>query len=122
MRTVAIVNQKGGCGKTTTTVNLAGCLAGDGARVLVVDMDPQAHATLALGLDADALEENIYEVLSSEDGPAQFARILKGSRPSSRSWRASGRTRARRGSARLWRRSPTASTTRSSTALRTWAS
>jgi chromosome partitioning protein len=77
MRTVAIVNQKGGCGKTTTTVNLAGCLAGDGARVLVVDMDPQAHATLALGLDADALEENIYEVLSSEDGPAQFVRILK---------------------------------------------
>ena len=75
MRTVAIVNQKGGCGKTTTTVNLAGCLAGDGARVLVVDMDPQAHATLALGVDSDALEENIYEVLSSEEGPEQFARI-----------------------------------------------
>ena len=40
MRVIAIVNQKGGCGKTTTTVNLAGCLAADGARVLVVDMDP----------------------------------------------------------------------------------
>jgi chromosome partitioning protein len=77
MRTVAIVNQKGGCGKTTTTVNLAGCLAGDGARVLVVDMDPQAHATLALGVDADALEENIYEVLSSEEGAEQFGRIVK---------------------------------------------
>jgi chromosome partitioning protein len=77
MRTVAIVNQKGGCGKTTTTVNLAGCLAGDGARVLVVDMDPQAHATLALGVDADALEENIYEVLSSDEGPDQFGRIIK---------------------------------------------
>lgn len=77
MRTVAIVNQKGGCGKTTTAVNLAGCLAADGARVLVVDMDPQAHATLALGIDADAVEENLYEVLSTENGPAQLARILR---------------------------------------------
>ena len=49
MRVIAIVNQKGGCGKTTTVVNLAGALAADGASVLVVDMDPQAHATLALG-------------------------------------------------------------------------
>ena len=47
MRVIAIVNQKGGCGKTTTTINLAGCLAADGARVLVVDLDPQAHATIA---------------------------------------------------------------------------
>ena len=49
MRVIAIVNQKGGCGKTTTTVNLAGALAADGHRVLIVDMDPQAHATLAVG-------------------------------------------------------------------------
>jgi chromosome partitioning protein len=63
MRTIAIVNQKGGCGKTTTVVNLAGCLAADGARVLVVDMDPQAHATLALGIDPEALEENLFDVL-----------------------------------------------------------
>ena len=50
MRVIAIVNQKGGCGKTTTTVNLAGALAADGYRVLIVDMDPQAHATLAVAL------------------------------------------------------------------------
>ncbi len=63
MRVIAIVNQKGGCGKTTTTVNLAGALAADGHRVLVVDMDPQAHATLALGLEPDDLDANLYEVL-----------------------------------------------------------
>jgi chromosome partitioning protein len=76
MRTIAIVNQKGGCGKTTTTVNLAGCLAADGARVLVVDIDPQAHATLALGADAESLEENIYEILAQEDGPQDLARVI----------------------------------------------
>ena len=58
MRVIAIVNQKGGCGKTTTTVNLAGALAADGARVLVVDIDPQAHATLALGINPDKILYN----------------------------------------------------------------
>lgn len=70
MRVIAIVNQKGGCGKTTTTVNLAGCLAADGARALVADLDPQAHATMALGIDPDAIDENLYEVLVDSDaGP-----------------------------------------------------
>ncbi len=64
MRTIAVANQKGGCGKTTTTVNLAGCLSADGARVLVVDFDPQAHATLALGIDPERLDRNLYEVLA----------------------------------------------------------
>ena len=76
MRTIAIVNQKGGCAKTTTAVNLAGALAEDGARVLVVDLDPQAHATLALGVDPDAVDENLYEVLSSEAGVHRLAEIL----------------------------------------------
>lgn len=49
MHVFAFVNQKGGCGKTTTAVNLAGALASRGARVLLVDLDPQAHATMALG-------------------------------------------------------------------------
>ena len=49
MHVLAFVNQKGGCGKTTTAVNLAGALSSRGARVLLVDMDPQAHATMALG-------------------------------------------------------------------------
>jgi chromosome partitioning protein len=76
MRVIAIVNQKGGCGKTTTTVNLAGALAADGARVLVVDMDPQAHATLALGVNPDHINENLYEVLAEPGGSEHLGRIL----------------------------------------------
>ncbi len=77
MRTIAIVNQKGGCGKTTTTVNLAGCLEAEGARVLVVDADPQAHATLALGLEPDTLDENLYEVLAEPSGPERVESIIQ---------------------------------------------
>jgi chromosome partitioning protein len=76
MRIIAIVNQKGGCGKTTTTVNLAGALAADGARVLVVDIDPQAHATLALGIDPDKLDENIYEILAEPDGSERLQQVI----------------------------------------------
>jgi chromosome partitioning protein len=76
MRVIAIVNQKGGCGKTTTTVNLAGALAADGNRVLVVDMDPQAHATLALGLEPDELEANLYEVLIEPAGATRLDSII----------------------------------------------
>jgi len=76
MRTIAIVNQKGGCGKTTTTVSLAGCLAAEGARVLVADVDPQAHATLALGVDPERVDENLYEVLSEEAGPGRLAEVI----------------------------------------------
>jgi chromosome partitioning protein len=54
MTTIAIINQKGGTGKTTTAVNLAVGLARPGARVLLVDLDPQAHATWTLGLNSDA--------------------------------------------------------------------
>jgi chromosome partitioning protein len=77
MRTIAIVNQKGGCGKTTTAVNLAGCLEAQGARVLVVDLDPQAHATLALGIDPEAVEENLYEVLAEPAGAGALARVIR---------------------------------------------
>ncbi len=76
MRTIAIVNQKGGCGKTTTTVNLAGCLVAEGSRVLVVDIDPQSHATLALGIDPDELDENLYEVLADPGGAEALARVI----------------------------------------------
>ncbi|MCG8589844.1 MAG: AAA family ATPase [Proteobacteria bacterium] len=76
MRTIAIVNQKGGCGKTTTTVNLAGCLAADGARVLVADLDPQAHATLALGVDPDELDENLYEILAEARGADALPKVI----------------------------------------------
>jgi chromosome partitioning protein len=80
MRVIAIVNQKGGCGKTTTTTNLAGCLAADGARVLVVDMDPQAHATLALGIDPELVDENLYEVLADPESAGRLVEICVESR------------------------------------------
>ncbi len=71
MRAIAVMNQKGGCGKTTTVVSLAGCLASEGHSVVVIDMDPQAHSTLGLGIDPDEVDENIYEVLAEEgdEGP-----------------------------------------------------
>jgi chromosome partitioning protein len=76
MRVIAIVNQKGGCGKTTSTVNLAGALAADGNRVLIIDMDPQAHATLAMGLEPDDLEMNLYEVLVEPVGASRLDAVI----------------------------------------------
>ncbi|MHC4436938.1 MAG: ParA family protein, partial [Planctomycetota bacterium] len=66
MRTIVITNQKGGCGKTTTAVNLAAALAQMGQRVLIVDLDPQAHATLGLGYEPDALDRTIYHSLGGK--------------------------------------------------------
>ena len=65
-RIIAIANQKGGVAKTTTCVNLAAALAEMNRRVLVVDMDPQGHATMASGLDKDADVANGYDVLLEE--------------------------------------------------------
>ncbi|HVE94402.1 MAG TPA: AAA family ATPase [Acidimicrobiales bacterium] len=62
-RTIAIANQKGGVGKTTTTVNLGAALAELGFRVLVVDLDPQGNATTGLGINSRNLESSIYDVL-----------------------------------------------------------
>ena len=64
MRRIAVLNQKGGVGKTTTTVNLAAALAAEGHRTLVLDLDPQAHATLHLGLLPGRSGPSLYEVLT----------------------------------------------------------
>jgi chromosome partitioning protein len=67
VRTISVVNQKGGCGKTTTSVNVAACLAFLGKKVLVVDMDSQAHSTLSLGINPDELKQSMFDVLDPEN-------------------------------------------------------
>ncbi|UCG56303.1 MAG: ParA family protein [Phycisphaerales bacterium] len=69
MRTIAIVNQKGGCGKTTTAVNTAAAFATMGHRVLLIDLDPQAHATIGLGFDPNTFDKTVYNVLTNPYTP-----------------------------------------------------
>jgi len=78
MRTIAIVNQKGGCGKTTVSINLASAFAELGKRTLLVDMDPQSHCAVGLAVPEDQIEQSIYDVLisRSRNEPIRVTEIL----------------------------------------------
>ncbi len=72
-RVIAVANQKGGVGKTTTTINLATAIAATGLRVLLIDLDPQANATTGLGLDANLDRATVYDLLLGEIALADIA-------------------------------------------------
>ena len=63
---ISVANQKGGVGKTTTTINLAASIADRGYRVLIVDIDPQGNATSGLGIEKSEIDQDIYNVLIDE--------------------------------------------------------
>lgn len=77
MRKIAILNQKGGVGKTTTVVNLAAAIAAKGLKVVVVDLDPQSHLTIHLGLEPDTIEAGSYKVLTQSGSFEQEVMLVR---------------------------------------------
>lgn len=78
MRKIAMLNQKGGVGKTTSVVNIASALAADGAKVVVADFDPQSHLTIHLGVEPDSIEGGSYKLLTDS---AEFDDCIIETRP-----------------------------------------
>ena len=77
MRTIVIINQKGGCGKTTSAINLAAGFASRGCRTLLVDMDPQSHCAAGLGVPEENLELTVYDALRADpDAPLNRERLV----------------------------------------------
>ncbi|MFM9067404.1 MAG: ParA family protein, partial [Planctomycetota bacterium] len=76
MRSIAIMNQKGGVGKSTTAVNLSAALAEAGQRVLLLDLDPQSHASLHLGVSLGEHEPSMYDVLTGDTSINVIRRVL----------------------------------------------
>jgi chromosome partitioning protein len=68
-KSIAVFNQKGGVGKTTTVINLSACLASKGKKVLMLDIDPQGNTTSGVGIDKTTLEKTVYDVLINNDSP-----------------------------------------------------
>jgi len=75
MRIIALINQKGGCGKTTSSINLAACLAHMGQRTLLVDMDPQGHCAVGLAVPDAQIEKSVYDILRAPAGTATLKDI-----------------------------------------------
>src|ERR671919_686727 len=77
LRTIAIINQKGGCGKTTVSINLAAVLAARGHKTLLVDMDPQSHCALGLAVPESQIERSVTDVMRAGlDGTLAFSDIV----------------------------------------------
>ena len=86
MRSIAIINQKGGVGKTTTAVNLSAALALAGKRVCMVDLDPQAHTTLHLGCELEGDRPSLYDLLAGEVELADVLAHIDGLRADGELW------------------------------------
>jgi chromosome partitioning protein len=78
MRVISVINQKGGCGKTTTAINLCGCLSQLNRRVLLVDLDPQGHASLGLNLNPEDVRCGMTEVMTQSTSLEEVIRVADG--------------------------------------------